>query len=260
MQQKIVRALLSVTDKSGLAEFAKGLSEMGVSVISTGGTAKALRDAGLDVTDVAEVTGFPEMLDGRVKTLHPRVHGAILARRDDPNHRAQLAEHHIAPIDLVCVNLYAFEATIAKAGCTLDDAVENIDIGGPCLIRASAKNHKDVTVITDPADYAPILEEMRQNDGSTTLKTRRAWPPRPSASPINTTAPSLIIWKSNKFFPGENFFSLKKVFPRTPFQKNLWGPEKRPGCRLFARRQAFKAMDGSCVLKKNFGEHIVFCI
>ena len=173
MQQKIVRALLSVTDKSGLAEFAKGLGEMGVSVISTGGTAKALRDAGLTVTDVAEVTGFPEMLDGRVKTLHPRVHGAILARRDDPNHRAQLAEHHIPPIDLVCVNLYAFEATIAKQGCTLDDAVENIDIGGPCLIRASAKNHKDVTVVTDPADYAPILEEMRKNQGSTTLETRR---------------------------------------------------------------------------------------
>jgi len=173
MQQKIQRALLSVTDKAGLAEFAKGLSEMGVAILSTGGTAKMLRQAGVQVTDVAEVTGFPEMLDGRVKTLHPRVHGAILARRDDPSHRAQLAEHHIAPIDLVCVNLYAFEATIAKPGCTLDDAIENIDIGGPCLIRASAKNHKDVTVVTDPADYAPILAEMRQTGGATTLATRQ---------------------------------------------------------------------------------------
>jgi len=173
MQQKIQRALLSVTDKAGLAEFAKGLSGMGVAILSTGGTAKMLRQAGVQVTDVAEVTGFPEMLDGRVKTLHPRVHGAILARRDDPSHRAQLAEHHIAPIDLVCVNLYAFAATIAKPGCTIDNAIENIDIGGPCLIRASAKNHNDVTIVTDPADYASILEEMRQNDGATTLNTRR---------------------------------------------------------------------------------------
>ena len=121
MDRKIMRALLSVTDKGGLAEFAQGLAGMGVALISTGGTAKALRQAGLTVTDVAEVTGFPEMLDGRVKTLHPRVHGGILARRDDPGHREQLGQHHIAPIDLVCVNLYAFEATVAKPGCSLED-------------------------------------------------------------------------------------------------------------------------------------------
>ncbi len=173
MDRKIMRALLSVTDKGGLAEFAKGLSEMGVTLISTGGTAKALRAASLTVTDVAEVTGFPEMLDGRVKTLHPRVHGGILARRDDQSHRAQLAEHHIATIDLVCVNLYAFEATVAKPGCTLEDAIENIDIGGPCLIRASAKNHGDVAVVTDPADYPAILEEMRASGGQVSLATRR---------------------------------------------------------------------------------------
>ncbi|MGD9125078.1 MAG: IMP cyclohydrolase [Desulfarculaceae bacterium] len=173
MERKIMRALLSVTDKSGLAEFAQGLSQMGVTIISTGGTAKNLRESGLTVTDVAEVTGHPEMLDGRVKTLHPRIHGGILARRDDPNHRAQLAEHHMVTIDLVCVNLYAFEATVAQPGCTLEQAVENIDIGGPCLIRASAKNHNDVTVVTDPGDYDLILEEMRQNQGSVSPETRR---------------------------------------------------------------------------------------
>ena len=172
MQRKIMRALLSVTDKGGLSQFAQGLSQMGVAIISTGGTAGALRAAGLKVTEVAEVTGFPEMLDGRVKTLHPRVHGGILARRDDPKHRAQLAEHHIASIDLVCVNLYAFEATVAKEGCTFEDAIENIDIGGPCLIRAAAKNHKDVAVVTDPADYEAILAEMKDNDGTLSKETR----------------------------------------------------------------------------------------
>lgn len=173
MERKIMRALLSVTDKSGLAEFAKGLQEMGVSLISTGGTAKLLRESGCQVTDVAEVTGFPEMLDGRVKTLHPFVHGGILARRDDPKHRAQLAEHHISPIDLVCVNLYAFEATIAKNGCTFDDAIENIDIGGPCLIRAAAKNQKDVAVVIDPVDYPAILAEMGKSGGALSLATRK---------------------------------------------------------------------------------------
>ncbi len=173
MDRKIMRALLSVTDKSGLVEFAQGLSQMGVSLISTGGTAAALRRGGLEVTDVAEVTGFPEMLDGRVKTLHPRIHGGILARRDDPGHRAQLAQHHIAPIDLVCVNLYAFEATVAQPGCTFDQAIENIDIGGPCLIRAAAKNQSSVAVVTDPADYDAVLQEMKTNDGSITEATRR---------------------------------------------------------------------------------------
>ena len=173
MNRKIMRALLSVTDKGGLVEFGRGLAEMGVGLISTGGTARVLREGGLQVTDVSQLTGFPEMLDGRVKTLHPVVHGGILARRDDPSHREQLAQQHIATIDLVCVNLYAFEATIAQEGCTFEDAIENIDIGGPTLIRASAKNHADVTVVTDPADYAVVLQEMQANDGSTTLETRR---------------------------------------------------------------------------------------
>lgn len=172
MNRKIMRALISVTDKTGVIEFAQGLARMGVTLISTGGTAKALRQGGLKVSDVAEVTGFPEMLDGRVKTLHPRIHGGILARRDDQSHRAQLAEHHIATIDLVCVNLYAFEATVAKPGCSFEDAIENIDIGGPCLIRASAKNHHDVAVVTDPADYAAILAEMEANDGGVSQATK----------------------------------------------------------------------------------------
>lgn len=156
-----------------MADFAKSLADMGVTIISTGGTMKAIADAGVPVTKVSEVTGFPEMLDGRVKTLHPRIHGGILARRDDSTHRAQLAEHHIAPIDLVCVNLYAFEATVAKEGCTFEDAIENIDIGGPCLIRAAAKNCADVTVVTDPADYATVLAEMQENGGGTSLATRK---------------------------------------------------------------------------------------
>ncbi|BEQ13014.1 hypothetical protein FAK_00800 [Desulfoferula mesophila] len=173
MNRKIMRALISVTDKGGVADFAKSLADMGVTIISTGGTMKAIADAGVPVTKVSEVTGFPEMLDGRVKTLHPRIHGGILARRDDSTHRAQLAEHHIAPIDLVCVNLYAFEATVAKEGCTFEDAIENIDIGGPCLIRAAAKNCADVTVVTDPADYATVLAEMQENGGGTSLATRK---------------------------------------------------------------------------------------
>jgi phosphoribosylaminoimidazolecarboxamide formyltransferase/IMP cyclohydrolase len=172
MDRKIMRALLSVTDKSGLVEFARGLVELGVQLISTGGTAARLREGGLPVTDVAEVTGFPEMLDGRVKTLHPRIHGGILADRDKEEHRRQLAEQHIAPIDLVCVNLYAFEATVARPGCTFKEAIENIDIGGPCLIRAAAKNCSGVAVVTDPADYAPVLEEMRQRGGSLSDATR----------------------------------------------------------------------------------------
>ena len=173
MQLKIKRALLSVTDKNGLAEFAKGLSYMGVSLISTGGTAAKLRDSGLQVTDVAQVTGFPEMLDGRVKTLHPKIHGGILARRDLDDHLAQLERHGIETIDLVCVNLYAFEKTVARPGCTFQDAIENIDIGGPCLIRASAKNHYGVAVVTDPADYESILAEMGQSGGEVSLATRR---------------------------------------------------------------------------------------
>jgi phosphoribosylaminoimidazolecarboxamide formyltransferase/IMP cyclohydrolase len=169
----IRRALLSVSDKTGLIAFATALAEMGVELISTGGTAAALRAAGLAVQDVSDLTGFPEMLDGRVKTLHPKVHGGLLAVRGDAQHDAQAAKHGIAPIDLLVVNLYPFEATVAK-GADYDDCIENIDIGGPALIRGAAKNHAGVTVVVDPADYERVMSEMRANDGRTTLEARKA--------------------------------------------------------------------------------------
>ncbi len=168
----IKQALISVSDKRGVLEFAQGLAAQGVNLLSTGGTAKMLRDAGLTVTEIGDYTGFPEMLDGRVKTLHPKVHGGILARRDLPEHMATIAAHGIPMIDLVCVNLYPFAATIAKDGVTLADAIENIDIGGPAMVRSSAKNYTGVAIVTDPEDYAPLLEEMKANAGALQLSTR----------------------------------------------------------------------------------------
>jgi phosphoribosylaminoimidazolecarboxamide formyltransferase/IMP cyclohydrolase len=170
----IKQALISVSDKRGVLEFAQGLAAQGVSLLSTGGTAKMLREAGLTVTEIGDHTGFPEMLDGRVKTLHPKVHGGILARRDLPEHLATIAAHEIATIDLVCVNLYPFAATIAKAGVTLADAIENIDIGGPAMVRSAAKNYAGVAIVTDPQDYAPLLAEMQAHGGALQLATRFA--------------------------------------------------------------------------------------
>ena len=158
---KIERALISVSDKSGILEFARELASLGVDIISTGGTAKLLADNGVKVTEISDYTGFPEMLDGRVKTLHPKVHGGILGRRDLPEHVATMQKHGIGNIDLVVVNLYPFVQTISKPGCTLEDAIENIDIGGPAMVRSSAKNHAHVAIITDPADYAVVLDEMK---------------------------------------------------------------------------------------------------
>jgi len=168
----VTQALLSVSDKTGLVDFARGLAARGVRLLSTGGTAKALADAGLPVTDVGTYTGFPEMLDGRVKTLHPKIHGGILARRDLPEHVAALAAHGIPAIDLVVVNLYPFRETVAKAGCTLEDAVENIDIGGPSMVRAAAKNWPHVGVVVDPADYAGVLAELAAHGNALTADTR----------------------------------------------------------------------------------------
>jgi phosphoribosylaminoimidazolecarboxamide formyltransferase/IMP cyclohydrolase len=162
---RVGRALVSVHDKTGVVEFARGLAALGVEIISTGGTARLLREAGVAVVDVAEVTGFPEMLDGRVKTLHPKVHGGLLARRERPEHMTALAQHGIRPIDLVAVTLYPFEQTVAKAGVTLDEAIENIDIGGPSMIRGAAKNHAHVAVVTDPGQYGPVLDELRRSGG-----------------------------------------------------------------------------------------------
>ncbi|MBV8050525.1 MAG: bifunctional phosphoribosylaminoimidazolecarboxamide formyltransferase/IMP cyclohydrolase [Acidobacteriaceae bacterium] len=166
------RALLSVTDKSGLAEFAQRLNALGIELVSTGGTAKLLRDSGIRVRDVSELTGFPEMLDGRVKTLHPKVHGGILHRRQDSSHRAAVAEHGIEPIDMVVVNLYAFEKTAAKPGVELDELIENIDIGGPSMIRSAAKNFHDVAVVTSPADYGLVATELENSGGELSSPTR----------------------------------------------------------------------------------------
>ncbi len=168
---KIKRAIISLTDKEGIENFAKELSSLGIEILSTGGTAKKLRDSGIEVIDVAEYTGFPEMLDGRVKTLHPKVHGGILNKRDNSEHQRQCREYGIKNIDMVIVNLYAFEKTVADKKCTLEDAIENIDIGGPSMLRAAAKNYRDITVIVDPSDYPLILDEIKEY-GNTTLRTR----------------------------------------------------------------------------------------
>ncbi len=169
---KIQRAILSVTDKTGLVDFAKQLSALKVELISTGGTAKLLRDAGIAVKDISELTGFPEMMDGRVKTLHPKVHGGILHVRNNPQHLAAAREHGIQPIDMVVVNLYAFEKTASKPGVHFDEIIENIDIGGPSMVRSAAKNFRDVAIVTSPADYAAIATEMSASGGELTLATR----------------------------------------------------------------------------------------
>ena len=168
---EIKRALVSVSDKTGIVELARELSSFGVELLSTGGTAKMIREAGLEVKDVSEFTGFPEMLDGRVKTLHPKVHGGLLGMRENPEHVAKMQEHGIEPIDMVVVNLYPFEATVANPDCSLEDAIENIDIGGPTMLRSAAKNNRDVTVLVDAADYAGVIAEMKDNSGAVSRET-----------------------------------------------------------------------------------------
>lgn len=162
---KIKKVIISVSNKAGVLECAQELSKFGVEILSTGGTAKSLREAGLAIKDVSEYTGFPEMLDGRVKTLHPKVHGGLLGRRSNPEHVSKMKEYNIDPIDMIIVNLYPFEETVAKKDCTLEDAIENIDIGGPTMLRSAAKNYEDVTVIVDPADYQKVIAEMKANNG-----------------------------------------------------------------------------------------------
>jgi phosphoribosylaminoimidazolecarboxamide formyltransferase / IMP cyclohydrolase len=169
--KKAERAIISLTDKSGIENFARELENLGIEILSTGGTAKKMRDLGIKVKDVSEFTGFPEMLDGRVKTLHPKVHGGILAQKSNPDHLRQMQEHGLQAIDIVAVNLYAFDKATADPNCTLANAIENIDIGGPTMLRAAAKNFQDVTVIVDPADYPVVIAEIKKQ-GNTTLKTR----------------------------------------------------------------------------------------
>ena len=175
--RKIRRALISVSDKAGIVDFARTLQSFGVEIISTGGTATALREAGIEVRDVSDITGFPEMMDGRIKTLHPRIHGALLALRDNPEHIAAMREHDIEPIDLVVINLYPFEETIAKERVTLEDAIEQIDIGGPAMIRSAAKNYSHVAVVVTPDDYEALMIELRRNEGALSFSTRArlAW-------------------------------------------------------------------------------------
>src|SRR5215468_1770229 len=170
--RRVTRALLSVSDKSGLIDFARALAKHNIELVSTGGTARAIADAGMKVRDVSELTGFPEMMDGRVKTLHPKVHGALLAIRDNAEHAQAMKSHGIAPIDLLVVNLYPFEATVEK-GAEFEECIENIDIGGPAMIRAAAKNHEHVAVLVEAQDYRAVLDELAANDGATTLALRR---------------------------------------------------------------------------------------
>jgi phosphoribosylaminoimidazolecarboxamide formyltransferase/IMP cyclohydrolase len=223
MSSRIQRAILSVTDKTGLIDFARKLSALGIELVSTGGTAKLLRDSGIAVKDISELTGFPEMLDGRVKTLHPKVHGGILHRREDPKHVAAVAEHGIAPIDMVVVNLYAFEKTAAKPGAAFDELIENIDIGGPSMIRSAAKNFRDVAVVTSPADYDAIADELARSGGSLSLATK--W--RLAQKAFATTAAYDSAIASTLERVSDETFQLQPegtAFPRIlrfSFQKNL---------------------------------------
>jgi phosphoribosylaminoimidazolecarboxamide formyltransferase/IMP cyclohydrolase len=169
---KIARALISVSNKKGIVEFANVLHTMGIEIISTGGTAKTLRDSGIAVKDVSEHTGFPEMLDGRVKTLHPKIHGGLLSRRDNPKDMEEIRKHGIDTIDMVVVNLYPFEETISRAGVSFAEAIENIDIGGPAMLRSASKNFQDVAVIVDPSDYENIINEMQKMNGALSYRTR----------------------------------------------------------------------------------------
>jgi phosphoribosylaminoimidazolecarboxamide formyltransferase/IMP cyclohydrolase len=213
-QVKIRRALVSVTDKTGIVDFCAALAAFGVEIVSTGGTAKALADAGVKVRPIDDLTGFPEMMDGRVKTLHPRVHGGLLARRDVPEHMAAAREHGIGMIDMVVVNLYAFEATVAKEGVTLETAIENIDIGGPSMLRSAAKNFESVTVVTDPACYFSILEEMAVNGGATLYETRKALAIdvyRKTSAYDNAIFSWLSRQGDSSAFPHDTRFFLEKV-------------------------------------------------
>jgi len=206
---KIQRALLSVSDKTGLIDFARGLAAHGVEILSTGGTAKAIAAAGISVREISDYTGFPEMMDGRVKTLIPKVHGGLLFLRDDPKHQAQAAEHGILPIDLVCVNLYPFQKTVAKKGVKLEEAIEQIDIGGPSMIRSGSKNHRSVTVVVDPDDYPRVLDAMNAGAGATTPELRA----RLAVKAFATTAAydrAISTYLDNESTPGE---ALSLEFP-----------------------------------------------
>jgi len=219
---KIQRAILSVTDKTGLVDFARRLSSLKIELVSTGGTAKLLRDSGVAVKDISELTGFPEMLDGRVKTLHPKVHGGILHRREDPKHVAAVTEYGIAPIDMVVVNLYAFEKTAAKPGVKFEELIENIDIGGPSMIRSAAKNFHDVAIVTSPADYDSIADELSQSGG--TLSHATKWRLAQKAFATTAAYDSAIASTLERVTPDFQLEPQAATFPPTlrfSFQKTL---------------------------------------
>jgi phosphoribosylaminoimidazolecarboxamide formyltransferase/IMP cyclohydrolase len=225
---KIKRALISVSDKTGLVEFAKTLKEHGVEILSTGGTYKAIKDAGLDVKEVSEHTGFPEMMDGRVKTLHPKVHGGILSVRDNPDHKKAQDEHEIGDIDLVVVNLYPFAATVAR-GAGYDDCIENIDIGGPAMVRSAAKNHAFVAIVTDPADYMAVANDMKENNGATTFALRKKLAARAYA---HTAAYDSMI--SNWFTSQDDDFPRQISFAGTLKQSLRYGENPHQRAALYA--------------------------
>jgi phosphoribosylaminoimidazolecarboxamide formyltransferase/IMP cyclohydrolase len=236
---KVKRALVSVSNKRDLEPFVRGLVELGVEVISTGGTARHLREAGLPITGISEVTGFPEIMDGRVKTLHPAIHGGILADRGRPSHMKAIAEHGIKPIDLVVVNLYPFEEVTAERGVSEADAIENIDIGGPCMVRAAAKNFAGVGIVTDPADYDLVLAELKENAGDLTRDTRRHL----AAKAFHHTAhydSVIATWfgEQEEDFPANLMIDLVKLkdlrYGENPHQRAAWYSEVRPSGDLAA--------------------------
>ena len=211
-QVKIKRALISVSDKTGVLDFAQALTQMGVEIISTGGTARALSEGGIQVIGIESVTGFPEMMDGRVKTLHPKIHGGLLALRDKADHVEAMQDNDITPIDLVCVNLYPFEQTVARPGCTLADAIENIDIGGPSMVRSAAKNHKFVTIVTSPDQYNTILKEMKANNGAVGDATRSELARKAFAltAAYDTAISAYLVAQAGEKFPERLTISLRR--------------------------------------------------
>ncbi|HEX4681827.1 MAG TPA: bifunctional phosphoribosylaminoimidazolecarboxamide formyltransferase/IMP cyclohydrolase, partial [Gemmatimonadaceae bacterium] len=234
------RALLSVSDKTGLVDFARGLAALGWELVSTGGTARALRDSGLEVSDVSDVTGFPEMMHGRVKTLHPNVHGALLARRDLPEHMAALEEHEITPIDLVAVNLYPFRETVARKNVTSDEAIENIDIGGPSMLRSAAKNHASVWVIVDPEDYARVLAALHDHDDDHDLRNLLAGKVYAHTAAYDSAIASWFANQRDERFPQQIVVSFERAqslrYGENPDQAAAFYVE-RPGAGLAGLRQ-----------------------
>src|SRR4249919_3998211 len=240
---RVRRALVSVSDKTGVADFARGLADLGVEILSTGGTAAALREAGLEVTDVSEFTGQEEILGGRVKTLHPRLHAALLARRADPEHVATLEREGIEPIDVVCVNLYPFEQTVSGHEVTAEEAIENIDIGGPTMIRAAAKNHESVAVVVKPESYDAVCAELEESGGEISASTRH-WLANEAFAQTARYDAAISRWFSTEYedFPEHLALAYEKVldlaYGENPHQRAALYSEAGVRSHVLARRQA----------------------